>query len=739
MSERPEQALPTGTVTFLFTDVEGSTQTVAALGDARYAELQESQRSLLREAFSAHSGVVVFAEGDALFVAFAKATDAAAAALEGQNALESHAWPEGRQLRVRMGLHTGEAIVRDGDYVGQDVNRAKRICDSGHGGQILVSQSTAELVSSRLRSGSELNDLGTYGLKDFPGSHRIFQLTEAQLQRDFAVLRGSDGAGSAGNEREQGRQVFAEHRWSDAVARFTAADREAELDIDDLERLAEASYLIGDEGGAADAWTRAHHEALRRGEPARAAHCAFWHACGLLFRGDMAPAMGWIARGGRILEESGEDCVERAWFLTLTNLPVLFSGDPATAYPNFLEAAEIARRFDDPNAVTMSRLALGQAEIMMGRPKEGFGLLDEVMVAVTTGEVSAIFAGICYCAVIDACQRLFDLRRAREWTAALSRWCDAQPDLVPYRGNCLIHRCEIFQLQGAWPDAMIAAERACETLAGPPTWDSLGSAFYQLGEIQRLRGDFAGAEESYRRASQAGREPEPGMSLIRLAQGRVDVAAAAIRRVLDDTHDPPSRSRVLPASVEIMLEAGDVGAARACANELGEIATMLDAPLLHALAAHADGAVLVVESDARAGLSKLREASVVWRQLDAPHEAARVRVLMGLARRALGDDAGADMEFEAAREDFEQLGAEPDLARLKEIYGPKAPKTSGGLSPREVEVLRLVATGRTNRAIASELVLSEKTVARHISNIFTKLGISSRAAATAYAYENGLA
>ena len=347
-----------------------------------------------------------------------------------------------------------------------------------------------------------------------------------------------------------------------------------------------------------------------------------------------------------------------------------------------------------------------------------------------------MLAGIAYCQVIALCQAVFDLRRAREWTEALTRWCDAQPDLVPFRGNCLVHRCEIFQLQGAWLDALDSARRACEWLAGPPVWDALGSAYYQLAEIQRLRGELAEAQESYRQASLAGRDPEPGMSLLRLAQGRVDLALPAIRRALEEAQDPANRSRLLPGGVEVMLEAEEVGAARAAADELAGIAAQLDVPYLHALAADTSGAVLLAEGDPRAALTKLRTAHRRWRDLEAPHQVARVRLLIGVACRRLGDGASAELEFEAARGVLEELGAAPDLERLARVSGLSG--TGGPLSRREREVLMLVAAGKTNRAIAAELFISEKTVARHVSNIFTKLRLSSRAEATAYAYRHGL-
>jgi ATP/maltotriose-dependent transcriptional regulator MalT len=374
----------------------------------------------------------------------------------------------------------------------------------------------------------------------------------------------------------------------------------------------------------------------------------------------------------------------------------------------------------------------------MGDIPGGVALLDEAMVAIAAGEVSPIIAGDVYCSMIEACSELFDMRRAHEWTAALSNWCEGQPDLVLYRGQCLIHRAEIMQLHGEWPDAMHEIELARARLADPPSQMAIGSACYQQGELHRLVGEFASAEDAYRAASQAGHEPQPGWALLRLAQGQTDAAAAAIRRVVDEADDPSARSRMLPPCVEILLAADDAHTARNAADELTKIAAELDAPLLHATSAHATGAVLLAEGDARAALVALRTAWSRWRELDVPYEAARVRVLLGLACRALGDEDSAEMEFDAARSVFDQLHAASELQRVDALSGRTAAKDAGGLSTREIEVIALVATGKTNKAIATELIISEKTVARHVSNIFTKLGVSSRAAATAYAYEHDL-
>jgi ATP/maltotriose-dependent transcriptional regulator MalT len=403
------------------------------------------------------------------------------------------------------------------------------------------------------------------------------------------------------------------------------------------------------------------------------------------------------------------------------------------------QRAAIGERYGDPDLVTIARMGQGHILVRQGRTDEGFRLVDETMVAVTTGELSPIVAAIVYCNTIAFCHEAHEVRRAREWTNALTEWCDRQPDMVAHTGVCLVHRAEVMQLQGAWQAALEEVQRAGERLRhGVLNQRRAGSALYRQGEIQRLQGDFAAAEEAYRAASQLGFEPQPGLALLRLAQGDAAVAAAAIGRVADETEEPFKRAELLPAYVEILLAVGDLEEARRASGELEAISETHASDLLRALAAQARGAVVLAEGDTRGALGSLRRALSAWQDIEAPYEVARTRVLLGMACRRLGDNDAAALEWEAGRTVFEELGAGADLIRLDSLVASAPSKSAHGLSPRELEVLRHVAGGKTNRDIATELVLSERTVERHVSNIFAKLGVSTRTAAAAFAYEHEL-
>lgn len=536
---------------------------------------------------------------------------------------------------------------------------------------------------------------------------------------------------------KHGRDAYRRRAWAEAYRSLSLADQAAPLEAADLELLATCAYLTGHDDDHQRALERAHHAHLDASECAHAVRCAFWLALHLILRGEAGAGTGWLARARRLVEEGDRDCVEQGYLLLPLVLQQMDAADSEAAYVGATSAAAIGDRFGDANLAAAARYLQGRVLMRQGQVQEGLALLDEAMVAVAMRELSPIVTGMIYCGVIAGCQQVYALSRAWEWTDALAEWCAEQPELV-FTGPCLVHRAEIMQLHGAWREAIEEARRACERLSQKADRQAAAAAFYQEAEVHRLRGEFAEAEAAYRSASQWGSDPQPGLALLRLAQGRIDAAGAAIRRVVSATADPLQRMRLLPAYVEIMLAAGDLEAARSACRELEAIAERFDAGVLGAIAAHARGAVALAAGDPQAALSPLRRAFEAWQEVEAPYLAARVRAQIGMACRDLGDHDGAELELDAARAVFEKLGAVPDLRRIDSLINPRPSAHPNGLTQRELQVLRLVAAGKTNKAIASELFLSEKTVDRHVSNIFNKLDMPSRSAATAYAYEHKL-
>jgi ATP/maltotriose-dependent transcriptional regulator MalT len=545
--------------------------------------------------------------------------------------------------------------------------------------------------------------------------------------------------GKAASALEQGRDAYAARAWIDAYALLQQADESEPLTPPDLGLLATAAYMLGRDDEWVAAHERAHHLYLEAGEPESAARAAFWIGFSFALRGEIGPAEGWFGRAQRLLDDVNADCVERGFLLVAYGHGLLAAGDVARAGAVGADAAAIALRFGDRDLFTFAVILQGEAAAFDARVDEGLRLLDEGMVAVTTEDLSPVVSGVVYCEVILTCQQIFELGRAREWTLALDRWRRTQPDMVAFTGRCLVHRAEILQLGGSWGDALEEARRACERFVETNS-PAAGLALYREAELLRLQGDFDGAEEAYRAASRAGWEPQPGLAQLRLAQGRIDSAAAAIRRAAAERTDPLRRAELLPAQVEVMLAAGETDEARAACDELEAVAERYSSAMLDAIAAYERGAVELADGDARRALEHLRRALEAWRALEAPYEVARTRVLIGEACRVLDDTDACMLELEAALADFVELGARPDAARVEQLLG-RAPDGGAehGLSPRELEVLRLVAAGKSNREIAAALVISEHTVARHVQNIFGKLRVSSRTAASAFAFEHDLA
>jgi ATP/maltotriose-dependent transcriptional regulator MalT len=451
--------------------------------------------------------------------------------------------------------------------------------------------------------------------------------------------------------------------------------------------------------------------------------------------GEAAVGGGWVGRAERLLADVPGDVVERGYVLIHVMFRHIFTGDFGTALELAAQVADYGRRFTDPDLVAMGLVGQGRILLYQGRVPEGLALLDEAMVGVAAGEVSTIFAGNVYCTMIEGCQEIADFDRAARWTSALAAWCAEQHGLVAFTGQCAVHRGQIMRAQGAFDEALTEFDLAVRRYRQAGTMDAAGLAMTERGDVLRLRGDLDAAGTAYEQASAFGYEPQPGLALLWLAQGQVAAAVAAVRRMLGEAGDPVHRSRLLPAAVEILLVAGHHDEAAGLADELRSIAAAFGCPSVQARADHARAGAALAAEDPAAALPLLRREQAVWERLDARYDTARCRVLLGRALHALGDHRSALAELAAARRAFAALGAKPAEHEVAALLRPALPR---GLTEREVEVLRLVAAGKTNPEIARHLVLSEKTVGRHLSNIFTKIDVTTRTAAAAFAFEHHL-
>jgi len=537
------------------------------------------------------------------------------------------------------------------------------------------------------------------------------------------------------NDLDKARAYYDRGAWDEAFEGLRLADQAAQLSCDDLQRLGFSAYLIGGEVEFERCFDRLHRAHVEQGHQEQAARTAFWLGLTLLFRGELAQSNAWVARAQRLIEHI--DCVEHGYLLMPATERILREGNAAEARSRAAKAAAIGERFGDADLTAMARHVEGRALIDLRQIGAGLELLDETMLAVVGGELSPMTTGLMYCSVLAVCTKVYALNRAHEWTNAFARWCELQSESLAFSSTCLVHRAEVRRSHGEWSAALEDACRACEREARgsrkPP-----GAALYQRGEIHRLRGEHAEAEDAYRAASAVGYDPQPGLALLRMAQGQLDAACAAMRRALHTTTAQSRRAGLLPGCVEVLLAVGEIDEARAAWRELRDLSDALDSDALRAAAAEAEGAIALAEGRPDVAVGPSRRAFDLWTHLDVPYDAARARVLIGLACHALRDEETTRLELAAARGVFERLRARADLARIDRVHPSATSRAVTKLSPRERQVLRLIAEGGTNKTIAASLSVSERTVDRHVSNILVKLDVPSRAAAIAFAYEHDL-
>jgi len=634
----PEPASPTptpgGLVIILFTDLVGSTLLVSQSGDEEAQRVLAAHHALLNEAVAAHGGHEVKWLGDGLMVAFPSAADAVRCAIAIQQA--SRRPVRGQRLAIRIGLSAGEAFQEATDYFGTPVIVARRLSERAEAGQILCTPVVRELLAGR--AGFSFVDLGKVELKGVP-----------------------EPVGACEVHYEA-----APSAWRETYDRLREADLAGHLGAEDLEALAEASWWCGHLDDCITAHERAHAAYIAAKRAPQAAFVALKLARDYEDKLDHSIASGWQRRAERLLE--GEEESPEHGHLALVHARVsLEEGKLEVALAEARRAVDIGLRFGNRDLQAEGMMYQGRVLVAMGQVASGLALLDEANAAAVSGELGPMATANVYCSTISACRDLADYRRAGEWTQMARRWCEQQA-ISGFPGICRVYHAEVMRLRGAWGEAEQEVRRACKELERFVPRRA-AAAFYQLGEIRLRIGDLGAAEEAFRQAHELCWNPEPGLSLLRLAQGDVDAAVASIRRVLGGQTYRLGRAMLLPAQVDIALAAGDLQTAREASEELASIADDYASPALLASAHCARGALKLAEGDPELAMESLRRGIQLWQEVDAPYEVARARVLLAASLEAQGDGSAATFERRAALRAFERVGALADASRTAGLLG----------------------------------------------------------------------
>jgi DNA-binding NarL/FixJ family response regulator len=534
---------------------------------------------------------------------------------------------------------------------------------------------------------------------------------------------------------QRARAAARRRSWAEARSVLQSLDQ-ASLVAEDIELMADCEWWLCHLDESITTRQRAYQAYVASGDHPRAAYNAWFVAYDYFSKGEGSIGAGWLARAQRHLATHPE-CLEHAYLAIAEAHSAEGEGNWEDACGFSRRALLIAEKFGNRDVATVALQTLGRELIALGDVPQGVGLLDEAMTSVVGGELGDFCTGWVYCGALIACLEVGEVGRAADWSDAAQKWCDSLAASTPYNGLCRTYKVAVLSLRGNYVEAERDARRATAELAAFVP-QAVSAAWYEIGEIRRRLGDLTAAEEAFTRAHEMGADPQPGLALVRLAQGRLDAAAAGLRTSLSSTvGNRLARTRLLAAQLQVALAQKDLSAAEVAKAELLSIAADYGSSFVRAHAEMAAGLVALAHDDHAQALDRLQRAWREWSTLRLPYEGALTRLLLAEAARAAGDDERAKLEMRAARDALRQTGASLEIHGLINVVVGRRP-LPGGLSRREAQVLSLVASGKTNRQIGAELVISEHTVARHVSNILTKLDLSSRAAATAFAVENGL-
>ena len=656
---------PTGTVTFLFTDVEASTRRWEEYPDAMRVSMARHD-AIVREAIETHAGSVFTTAGDEFCAAFSSPQGGVEAAIAAQLNLAAEDWGVLSPFRVRMALHTGNADEREGDYFGPPLNRCARLLSTGHGGQVIVSSVTAQLIRDHPPLGVELKDLGAHELKDLDRPEHVYQLVHAGLPQDFPPLRSRSKVRDAADLLAEGRQAHASENWESAFRALSSAATTIELDAEDLQRLGEAAFWTGRSDEGITAREKAYGAYVREGKSEAGALVALTLAESYKYRLAKAISKAWVARAERLVAEAPG--TEAEGYLLRWKCVAAFEaqGDPDTALSLADDVIALGSRLGNRSLEALGLQDKGRILVSLGRIEEGMSLVDEAMVSAVAGELDPDATGRSYCNMLSVCDEVADYQRASEWSTAAQAWCEQHSDSA-YPGVCRITRAELKWLHGDWEEATADLDRAMQELTG--FTPIVGAALYQAGEIELRAGRYQEAERRFRSAHEHGYPPVPGMASLRLRQGDAEAAEQLLDDALGQGNlGPLARAQFLPALIDARLARGRTAAARDALTELERVAEMCGSTAMLASSAHWRAALAMAEGSVGEAIPALHSAIAGWTELQMPYETAQSRLLLAQAQYTEGNHNAAGMEMESARSAFERLGAEADLERI-EIIG----------------------------------------------------------------------